>query len=77
MASFKCFYIVDTLIQERKLQLPGLITLKKEKKRTIARKHGHLRVLLLSASENGRGFGSVFHHQFPKLAQGLGPVPGA
>ena len=35
----------------------------REGKRTIARKHGHLRVLLLSASESERGFGSVFHHQ--------------
>ena len=38
----------------------------REGKRTLARKHGHLRVLLLSASESGRGFGSVFHHQHSK-----------
>ncbi len=38
----------------------------REGKRTKARKHGHLRVLLLSASESGRGFGSVFHHQYSK-----------
>ena len=38
----------------------------REGKRTIARKHGHLRVLLLSASESERGFGSVFHHQYSK-----------
>ncbi len=38
----------------------------REGKRTIARKHGHLRVLLLSASESGRRFGSVFHHQYSK-----------
>ena len=36
----------------------------REGKRTLARKHGHLRVLLLSASESERGFGSVFHHHF-------------
>ena len=36
----------------------------REGKGTIARKHGHLRVLLLFASESGRGFGSVFHHHF-------------
>lgn len=36
------------------------------KKRTIARKHGHLRVLLLSASESGRRFGAAFHHHFSK-----------
>ena len=38
----------------------------REGKRTLARKHGHLRVLLLSASESERGFGSVFHHQYSK-----------
>ena len=38
----------------------------REEKRTLARKHGHLRVLLLSASESGRRFGSVFHHQYSK-----------
>ena len=38
----------------------------REGKKTLARKHGHLRVLLLSASESGRGFGSVFHHQYSK-----------
>ena len=38
----------------------------REGKRTLARKHGHLRVLLLSASESGRRFGSVFHHQYSK-----------
>ena len=38
----------------------------REGKRTKARKHGHLRVLLLSASESERGFGSVFHHQYSK-----------
>ena len=38
----------------------------REEKRTIARKHGHLRVLLLSASESERGFGSVFHHHYSK-----------
>ena len=38
----------------------------REGKRALARKHGHLRVLLLSASESGRGFGSVFHHQYSK-----------
>ena len=35
----------------------------REGKRTLARKHGHLWVLLLSASESERRFGSVFHHQ--------------
>ena len=34
----------------------------REGKKTLARKHGHLRVLLLSASESERRFGSVFHH---------------
>ena len=38
----------------------------REEKRTLARKHGHLRVLLLSASESGRGFGSLLHHQYSK-----------
>ena len=38
----------------------------REGKRTLARKHGHLRVLLLSASESERGFGSVFHHHYSK-----------
>ena len=38
----------------------------REGKGTLARKHGHLRVLLLSASESERGFGSVFHHQYSK-----------
>ena len=38
----------------------------REGKWTISRKHGHLRVLLLSASESGRRFGSVFHHQYSK-----------
>ena len=38
----------------------------REGKRTLARKHGHLRVLLLSASESERGFGSVFHHHISK-----------
>ena len=38
----------------------------REGKRTLAQKHGHLRVLLLSASESERGFGSVFHHHFSK-----------
>ena len=38
----------------------------RERKRTLARKHGHLRVLLLSASESERRFGSVFHHQYSK-----------
>ena len=51
----------------------------REGKRTLARKHGHLRVLLLSASESERGFGSVFHHQYSKsqlLSVGIFlPVP--
>ena len=38
----------------------------REGKKTLARKHGHLRVLLLSASESERGFGSVFHHHYSK-----------
>ncbi len=38
----------------------------REGKGTIARKHGHLRVLLLFASESERRFGSVFHHQYSK-----------
>ena len=38
----------------------------REGKRTLARKHGHLRVLLLSASESERRFGSVLHHQYSK-----------
>ena len=38
----------------------------REGKKTLARKHGHLRVLLLSASESGRRFGSVFHHHYSK-----------
>ena len=51
----------------------------REGKGTLARKHGHLRVLLLSASESERGFGSVFHHQYSKsqpLSVGIFlPVP--
>ena len=51
----------------------------REEKRTLARKHGHLRVLLLSASESGRGFGSLLHHQYSKsqlLSVGIFlPVP--
>ena len=38
----------------------------REGKKTLARKHGHLRVLLVSASESDRRFGSAFHHQYSK-----------
>ena len=38
----------------------------REGKKTLARKHGHLRVLLLSASESERRFGSVFLHHYSK-----------
>ena len=50
----------------------------REGKRTLARKHGHLRVLLLSASESERGFGSVLHHHQCPNPYRLGfflPVP--